>query len=185
MGPVPDQNGVRYCKHCKEFIPLNKFPSGPRRYVCKAHMWTSSGQRSTKKMRANPEKMLLTKVWARAYKDRGVFKQTRIAITQTEIGDLLRELDVTLSHGEIALVPTDPTVILSVSNSALVSINTRNALMKKWKNSGKDEYCKLLQENDASEASEHTTICASDVSEASEQTVRLVAGETHGTVDSL
>ena len=151
---VPDQNGVRFCTHCEEFISLAKFPSGTRRYICKAHLWIASGQRSAKKMRNNPQKKSLTKVWARAYKDCRVFKQTRIAITQAEISKLLDRIEKTgtvLETGEIALVPADPTKVLSVSNSALVETSTRSVLIKQWKRSGKDEYCKILQGSDASE----------------------------------
>jgi hypothetical protein len=118
-------------------------------------MYITSGQRSAKKMRNNPQKRSLSKVWARAYKDSRVFKQTRIAITQAEISKILGGMGKTgaLSEAvEIALVPADPTKVLSVSNSALVSISTRRALMKQWKRSGTDEYCALLSGSYASEA---------------------------------
>jgi hypothetical protein len=103
-------------------------------------------------MRNNSQKKLLTKVWPRAYKES--FKQTRFVITQAEISELLCGIEKTgaLSEaGEIALVPADPTKVLSVSNSALVSISTRSVLMKQWKRSGKHEYCKILQGSDVSE----------------------------------
>jgi hypothetical protein len=105
-------------------------------------------------MRNNLPQKSLTKVWARAYKDCRVFKQTRIGITQAEISKLLGRMEKSgaLSDaGETAIVLEDPTKVLSVSNSALVAISTRSSLMKQWKRPGKDEYCKILQGREASE----------------------------------
>jgi hypothetical protein len=110
-------------------------------------------------MLKKPQKRSLTKMWARAYKDCRVFKQTRIGITQAEIQKLLtvgvgsgiEKAGALLEAGGVAIVPVDPTKVLSVSNSALVSTNTRSVLMKQWKRSGEDEYCKTLQGSEASE----------------------------------
>ena len=157
---VPDPpGGVRFCTHCEDFIPLINFPSGPRRYVCKMHMWIASGKNSSKKMLSDPQKRVLNQVWARAYKDSRLFKQTRIAITQTEIAKILagggvggiEKTGVLYAAGVVAIVPADPTKVLSVSNLALVAPSTRRVLMKQWKGFGKEGYCKLLTGSNASE----------------------------------
>ena len=152
---VPDPpGGVRYCTHCEDFITVTSFSSGARRYVCKAHM-KASASRSTKKMLSNPQKRALNKVWARCYKDCSVFEQTRIGIKQAEIDQLLR-VGVVEEKGQngllyenlakgIAVVPVDPTKVLSICNAVLVTPDTRKLLKKMWKRSGKEEYGKLLR----------------------------------------
>jgi hypothetical protein len=116
-------------------------------------MWIASGKRSSKKMLSDPQKRMLNQVWGRAYKDSRLFKQTRIAITQTEIGKILavwvaggiEKNGVLCEAGGVAIVPVDPTKVLSASNSAIVATSTRSVLMKRWKHLGKAEYCKLLE----------------------------------------
>ena len=156
---VPDPpGGLRYCTHCENFIPLAKFPSGPRRHVCKKHMWIASGKNSNQKMLRDPRKRALHRLWSRAYKDAKFFKQPRVAITQAEIGQLLTGGMVSGAgkHGELltaggfAIVPRDPTEVLSLSNSAIVPTSARRVLMKRWKGFGKEGFCTLLQCGDAS-----------------------------------
>jgi hypothetical protein len=122
-------------------------------------MWIASGKNSSKKMLSDPQKRALNQVWARAYKDSRLFKQTRIAITQTEIAKVLsggvvggiEKTGVLYAAGGVAIVPADPTKVLSVSNLALVAPSTRRVLMKHWKGFGKEGYCKLLPGSNASE----------------------------------
>jgi hypothetical protein len=122
-------------------------------------MWIASGKASSKKMLKDPHKRALNQVWARAYKDSRLFKQTRIALTQAEIAKILagvvadgiEKTSVLSEAGGIAIVPADPNKVLSASNSALVATSTRSVLMKQWKHFGKEEYCKILQGSNASE----------------------------------
>jgi hypothetical protein len=155
---VPDPPGcVRFCTHCDAFIPIKEFASGPRRYICKVHMWRASGQRSAKKMLKNPQKRVLNQLWGRAYKDCRFFNQTLIAVKQGDIGKLLMGsgvaggIEKTVALGGIAVVPVDPTKVLCMSNIALVSTSTRCLLMKQWKRFGEVEYCKLLRESNGVE----------------------------------
>ena len=152
---VPDPAGkVRFCTHCEDFIPITPFPSGPRRFVCKAHM-RASCRRSTQKMLGNPQKRALSKVWARAYTDRRRFDQPRIGIKQAEIDKLLtvgvadEMRDNVLLYDNlakrVAVIPIDPSKVLCVSNAALVAFSTRKLLLKQWKRFGKEAYSKLLQ----------------------------------------
>jgi hypothetical protein len=154
---VPDPpGGVRFCTHCDAFIPIIKFASGSRRYICKMHMWRASGQRSARKMLNNPLKRGLNQLWGRAYKDSRLFNQKRIAVKQDDIvkllmGSMAGGIEKTVALGVIAIVPVDPTKVLCMSNAALVSTITRSLLMKRWKLFGEVEYCKLLQESKGSE----------------------------------
>ena len=63
----------------------------------------------------------------------------------------MEKTGVLYAGGSVAIVPADPTKVLSVSNSALVATSTPGALMKHWKKLGKERYCKLLTGSNASE----------------------------------
>ena len=155
---VPDPpGGVRFCVRCEDFIPVEQFPSGIRRYLCKLHMWTTSGKRSKAKRLSDPRKHALSKMWGRCYDDSKQFKQKRIDIKQDEIDELLKQFEYVqdeiddegspyevIPH-EIAIVPVEPTKMLSKSNAALVEATTRKALMRQLKNMGTEGYCRLLQ----------------------------------------
>jgi hypothetical protein len=151
---VPDPGLVRYCTKCETFISLTLFPSGPRRFLCKAHM-RAGCKRATEKMLENPKKRALNKVWARAYKDRERFQQKRIGIKQAGI-DRLLTAGVADEVGEnialytrlgkrVAVVPADPSKILRASNAVLVTTSTRTLLLKRWKLLGKGAYCESLR----------------------------------------
>ena len=152
---VPDHGGVRFCLHCADFIPIESFPSGTRRYLCKQHMWKAIGQHSKAKMLKDPRKRALNKVWGRAYDDSRKFTHARIELKQFDIDRLLTtsvaeevEKNVSLYQklaNEIAVVPVDPSKVLCKLNSAIVATRTRRLLIKQWKKFGKEEYCKLLQ----------------------------------------
>jgi len=152
---VPDHGGVRFCLHCADFINIENFPSGTRRYLCKQHMWKAIGQHAKAKMLTNPRKRALNKVWGRAYDDSRKFKQLRIDLKQAEIdrlftANVVDEVTENVSlyeklANENAVVPVDPTKVLCKSNSAIVACRTRKLLIKQWKLFGKDEYCRLFK----------------------------------------
>ena len=154
---VPDPpGGVRWCTHCEAYLPIIKFASGVRRYICRFHMYRACGQRSAKKMLNNPHKRALNQIWGRAFKDCRDFNQTRIAVKQDDIckllmGSVAGGIENSVVLPGIAVVPLDPTKVLCMSNAALVSTSTRILLMKQWKLFGKVDYCKILQESKASE----------------------------------
>jgi hypothetical protein len=151
---VPDPGGLRFCTHCENFIPVASFPSGPRRYVCKAHM-RAGCKRSTQKMLRNPQKGALSKIWAMAYKDRKQFQQTRVGIKQDDIDNLLiagvademRENTALYTElaKRVAVVPVNPSKILCVSNAILVTTGTRKLILKQLKLLGTNAYCKSLR----------------------------------------
>lgn len=42
--------GVRFCRLCSQFLPLDRFPKGPVRYICKTH-WTAQISECAKRRR--------------------------------------------------------------------------------------------------------------------------------------
>ena len=101
---VPDAPGGRFCTGCDGFRPVSEFPTGPRRYSCKKHMWATAGKKSKAKRMADTSKRLMFRLWGKAYDDCKRFNRAwrtlddidaqpnnhaHISITQREIEQLL------------------------------------------------------------------------------------------------
>jgi len=55
---VPDApGGIRFCTACDNFLPVGEFPLGPRRYLCKTHMWATAGKKAKAKRMADANKI--------------------------------------------------------------------------------------------------------------------------------
>ena len=93
---VPDLHGVRFCRVCEDFLPIAEFPRGQRRYTCRAHhksLWERTGRKAKKTLLMKPRKKLLSRMWMQCYKDRAVFGQARVELTQADIDTLLDSMD--------------------------------------------------------------------------------------------
>ena len=157
----PDHLGLRFCKNCNRFVPIQNFATGTRRFQCKRHAYIAVGRHSKAKMMAKPQKRALNKVWIQAYLDaKRQFNQKRIDIKQAEIDKFVRanvdiEMDTKSFYENLAIsiVPVDPTQILSVLNVALVTTRTRRLLMQQLRRFGIEQYSSLLQTQTSGENS--------------------------------
>jgi hypothetical protein len=173
---VPDApGGVRFCTVCDSFLPVDEFPAGPRRYSCKKHMWAIAGKRAKAKRMADTNKMILFRLWGKAYDDSKIFDHAQrtlndtdtqpmnhahIAITQREIEQLLYIATEYSSpavydhHREfakrIAVVPVNPKEVLSLCNAALVPNTVKRQLFRAWKLGGLEGYNSLFLESERS-----------------------------------
>jgi hypothetical protein len=62
--PAPDGDGRRYCRHCRELRAISAFPAGPRRYVCKAHLYERFTLPAKRRVQADEKRRVLSKLWA-------------------------------------------------------------------------------------------------------------------------
>jgi hypothetical protein len=179
---VPDAPGGRFCTGCDGFRPVSEFPTGPRRYSCKMHMWTTAGKKAKAKRMADTNKRILFRLWGKAYDDSKRFNrawktlddidsqpnnQAHISVTQREIEQLLgmatamatdySSMEVQDDPMEfakrIAVVPVNPKEGLSLSNAALVPNTVKRQLFRAWKLEGLEGYTKLFHEAECSAAS--------------------------------
>ena len=58
LGPVPDLNNRRFCRACQTTLPVESFPLGKRRYLCKRHTWLRLNKPSKERVLADPLKKL-------------------------------------------------------------------------------------------------------------------------------
>ena len=126
-----DRAGERFCRMCNDYLPLAAFPAGQRRYACRTHLWERVGRPAKRKMLAKPQKRLLSRLWMQCYKDRLVFGHARVELTQAELAALLGAAaaggDETAS--ELAVLPKDPRMPLSLSNAVLASREERAKML--------------------------------------------------------
>jgi hypothetical protein len=136
---VPDLNGVRFCRVCNEFLPIDMFPIGQRRFTCRPHLWERIGKKSRKALLLKPRKRLLASIWTRCYKDARMLGLS-LVLKQADISrilDTIEEQSPNLCIDEVALVPRELSVPMSKENTALVSKQERQALLDKLRRAAK------------------------------------------------
>ena len=157
-----DANGLRFCRACCKLIPTSHFPAGQRRFLCKRHIWEKIGKAAKARLRSDPLKRELARLWSLCYNDRGLFCQTRVAITQTDIARLLvnmaqpassctttKELSaqyvVPSERRNLAVVPIRPQELLSKTNAVLVQQEDRGRLLGAAKERDFDAYTGMVR----------------------------------------
>ena len=123
----PDRDGRRFCRVCNNYLPLAAFPTGQRRYTCRAHLWERVGRPAKQTLLAKPRKRLLTRLWMQCYKDRLVFGHPRVGVTQAELDTLLEPVGAGAT--ELAVLPKDPRQPMSRDNAVLASQEARRSLL--------------------------------------------------------
>jgi len=133
LAVVPDLDGRRYCRVCKDFLPLTAFPRGQRRFTCRTHMWQRIGKRAQEKLSNKPRKKLLARMWMQLWKDRLVFGQTLVELRQADVNTLLEvflgSAGADQPIGKLAVLPRDPSVPLSNTNAVLAPKQARRELL--------------------------------------------------------
>jgi hypothetical protein len=171
---VPDPEGGRYCTTCRDWLPVENFPSGKRRYCCKMHRWERFGKLAKRKHMANTENKLLFALWVKAYSDSKLFKPIwedaptkpgssntmRVNISQKEIEQLLHCMvktfhitstmctmykDLVEFGKRTAIVPISPEEIVSLENAALVPSTVKRQLLKAFRLDGLEGYTRTLR----------------------------------------
>jgi hypothetical protein len=133
--PVPDQNGMRFCRVCNKFLPIGMFPIGQRRYTCRPHIWKKIGKKSKMRLHQKPEKKLLSQMWVQCYKDSRMLR-VDIHMKQKDISMMLQGIQEN-ERGGLCVLPKDPLSPISPENSALVTKNNRRVMLSEWKKANK------------------------------------------------
>jgi len=153
--PVPDLDNRRFCRACETALPVELFPPGKRRYLCRRHTWLRVKRPSKERALADPHKKLLWVLWKRCWNDaKTVFGHPRIALRQRDIAKVLSELDFGegVTNGEslnkvegradpaIALLPEDPARLLSQENFVIVDRDVRRDMLRAYRDGGVERY---------------------------------------------
>ena len=167
---VPDPREGRYCKLCKDWLPVENFPSGKRRYICNLHRWERFGRLAKRRHFANSENKIVFGYWLKIYSDAKWFKSVweatptkpgsstiamRVNIYQKEIKLLLQcmvdsfDIKSSICHTyrdladlgkRTAIIPISPTQIVSLKNAALVPSTLKRQLLRVFRQDGIEAY---------------------------------------------
>jgi len=138
---TPDADNRRFCRECREFLPITDFPGGVRRYICRQHMYQRVKKPAILRAKADGKKQVLHQLWYRCWADAKRFGQTQIKLTQGEIAEILKDKGVDLAF---AVVPADASQVLSRENFVVVPKETRPVLTSAHKFGGNSLYLSTL-----------------------------------------
>jgi hypothetical protein len=131
----------RYCRHCDKFLDITDFPIGPRRYVCRMHMYQRVKVPARLRVQADDKRCSLSKLWDRCRTDSKALGQTRIQLSQREIAEILKDKGIDLAN---AIVPAKPSTVLSSENFVVVPNEFRRPLIWAHKLGGESLYLSTL-----------------------------------------
>jgi hypothetical protein len=140
----PDCDGRRYCRHCRELRAISAFPAGPRRYICKAHLYERFTLPAKLRVQADDKRRVLSKLWARCSTDAKKLDQTHIKLTQREIAGVLEHTGFRIDLA-FAVVPADASRMLSRDNVAVVVNEARRDLISAHRKGGVHMYLAALE----------------------------------------
>jgi 2-oxo-4-hydroxy-4-carboxy--5-ureidoimidazoline (OHCU) decarboxylase len=141
--PAPNSDGRRYCRHCRELRPLSVFPAGPRRYICRGHLYERFTLPAKLRVQADDKRRVLSKLWARCSSDAKKLDQTHIKLTQSEIAGILEHTGFRIDLA-FAIVPADASRMLSRENVAVVVNEARRDLISAHRKGGGRMYLSAL-----------------------------------------
>ena len=142
---VPGTGEMRFCRSCKQCLPLNRFPSGQRRFLCRLCMWDRTGKAA--KIRYRKRRSHIQRLWSMLYTDRAVFNQSHVGLTQGDIEKLLTMGSYTVSDSAgLAVVPLDPRIPLCIENAVLVTRERRRKLLGILAKCGPDDYLEEMND---------------------------------------
>ena len=166
LPPVPDLDNRRFCRACQAVLPVEAFPLGKRRYLCRRHMWLRVKKPSKERARADPHRKLLSVLWKRCWNDaKTTFGQARVALLQRDIAKVLSELDfegggvtgvfldkvqgaacdtADPAKSVIAFLPENPARLLSHENFVIVDMDVRRDMLRAYRDGGVERYEQAL-----------------------------------------
>ena len=132
---LPCPPGHRYCSDCRTHLPLDRFYSGPVRYMCRKHHYLRVQRRLQERMRLAPLERLATNAWRGLLQMGSLLGYERPEYDSHDFKDLvaLTSIPVELSP---TILPIDPAKPLRPRNVAILTMQDRLLLMRIYVASG-------------------------------------------------
>jgi hypothetical protein len=139
MTPIPDHpSGLRFCRQCALFLPINLFHAGVRRFECKTHALERAG-RYRKHSIPDAKKTVVARVWHALWVDsKMVFGRQKAVLTQADVRHLFEKkgMEPDINY---RVVPKNPDAEWGMENAKIVPKNVRNVLVSAFlKRNGED-----------------------------------------------
>ena len=162
----PDVDDCRFCRHCKKRLSISAFPAGPRRYICRRHLYELFTHPAKLRVQADDKRRVLSKLWVRCSTDAKALGQTRIQLSQSEIAEILKVKGIDLAF---AIVPADASRMLSRENFVVVVNEARRDLISTYKKGGVHMYLSALSAWRAADSSQEQSTEELDTSQIEEE----------------
>ena len=132
MTPIPDHpGGQRFCRQCKNFLPISQFHAGVRRFECRTHALERAG-RYRKIAIPDASRRALARVWHAFWVDsRMVFGRQKAGLTQADVRHLFEQKGV---EPNLAwrVVPKEPDGEWGLNNAEIVPKGVRHVLVSEF-----------------------------------------------------
>jgi hypothetical protein len=121
--------GHRYCKECKKPMPIEKFYTNVKRYICRHHHYLQVNKRFRERVLTSDYEKMAELAWLDLFRVCPVLGYAKADYDRHDIKDLVINVKIPLSITPRA-VPIDPSIPMRPRNVAIVS-SVNMALMFK------------------------------------------------------
>lgn len=126
---VPCPPGHRYCKECQKPMPLDKFYTNVKRYICRHHHYLRVNKRFRERVMTSDFEKMAEIAWLDLFRFCPMLGYAKAEYDRHDIKDLVINTKIPLSVAPRA-VPIDPSIPMRPRNVAIVSSANMNILVK-------------------------------------------------------
>jgi hypothetical protein len=126
---IPCPPGHRYCKECKKPIPLDKFYTNVKRYICRHHHYLRVNKRFRERVLTSDYEKMAEIAWLDLFRLCPMLGYAKADYDRHDIKDLVINTKIPLSVAPRA-VPIDPSIPMRPRNVAIVSSANMSILLK-------------------------------------------------------
>ena len=121
--------GMRFCRFCNDFLPLDKFYSTVKRYVCRRHHIDRVARTEDARNKADPTELISTNAWLDLTTVRSLFGFDSVNYDRSDMRMLMIQAGIPWGLGPRVL-PIDPQRPMRPRNVAVVSHPTFHMLVE-------------------------------------------------------
>jgi hypothetical protein len=121
--------GHRYCKECQKPMPLDKFYTNVKRYICKRHHYLRVNKRFRERVLTSDYEKMAENAWLDLFRFCPLIGYAKAEYDRHDIKDLVINTKIPLSIVPRA-VPIDPSIPMRPRNVAIISSANMALLIK-------------------------------------------------------
>lgn len=126
---IPCPPGHRYCKECQKPMPLDKFYSNVKRYICRHHHYLRVNKRFRERVMTSDFEKMAEMAWLDLFRLCPLLGYAKTEYDRHDIKDLVINTKIPLSVLPRAM-PIDPSIPLRPRNVAIVTSANMSLLVK-------------------------------------------------------
>ena len=126
---IPCPPGHRYCKECQKPMPLDKFYTNVKRYICRHHHYLRVNKRFRERVLTSDYEKMAEMAWLDLFRLCPILGYPKAEYDRHDIKDLVINTKIPLSVIPRAM-PIDPSIPLRPRNVAIVTSANMSLLVK-------------------------------------------------------